>query len=649
MAPATRTLFVFRRPTRMIVEPNQKQIRMTLNSLRPAFLTLLALLMLVALPVGARSDDSLFPQTPPTADSSPAATPSEDFLPPGVAFRVSGSSEGNQLRFQWAIEPGYYLYKHRFSVTPIDPRVSLGEPAFSRAPEPKDDPEFGQVEVFHDDITVTVPVLGTPDGFAEVRVQYQGCAEKGLCYLPQSHTEMFEVTAASASPVTSGPSLVPTPANAIQRQVSAGDTETASGIEALLASSSLTKIMLIFFGLGIALSLTPCVLPMVPILTSLIVGQGQKVTARRGFLLSSTYVAGMAITYTLAGVAAGASGAKIQFWLQDPAVLISTALIFFLLSLSMFGFYELQLPGFIRHRLHIAQHKQSGGGFVGVALMGALSALVVSPCISAPLMGALLYIGKTGDAALGGFALFSMALGMGAPLIALGTTEANMLPKAGAWMENVKGMFGVVLLGVGLWITQHLLPEGMPLMLWGALAMLGAMYLGVNDPHTHAKSKFFKGVGLGAAALGAGLILSGTLVMSGIRTAALAGTQAEALYFVSATTEADLDLALADARDNQMPVMVDVWADWCVACKEMERHVLSRPDVNLALNGYQLIKLDLTDSPDGERLLERFHLQGPPAYLFFDAKGGELKAFHLAGSLSAERFLQHLQSLPARP
>lgn len=623
---------------------------MTLNLLRQPFVTLMSFLLLASLSGGIHAEETLFPQTPASAIEAASAAPSEDFLPPDIAFRVSGSNAGQTIQFHWQIEPGYYLYQHRFSVTPLDDRVKLGELTFSRPSEPKDDPEFGQVQVFHDDVTVSVPVLATPDGFAEVKVQYQGCAEKGLCYLPQSHTEMFQLEPSTAATQAKGASLQPTPAAAIQRPASASDTETASGIEALLASSSVYKIMLVFFGLGIALSLTPCVLPMVPILTSLIVGQGQKVTARRGFLLSSSYVAGMAVTYTLAGVAAGASGAKIQYWLQDPVVLISTAGIFFLLSLSMFGFYELQLPEGLRHRLHLAQHKQKGGGFVGVALMGALSALVVSPCISAPLMGALIYIGKTGDAVLGGSALFSMALGMGAPLIALGTTEANILPRAGAWMDNVKGLFGVVLLGVGLWITQHLLPDGLPLILWGALAMLGAMYLGLNDPHTHSKSKFFKGIGLGAAALGAGLIFAGTLVASGLRpTTAVAGPAHSTLAFVTVRSETALDQALAEARRQQRPVMVDVWADWCVACKEMERDVLSRADVAEALAGFQLIKLDLTDSADGERLLERFRLQGPPAYLFFDSKGGELRAFHLSGSLSAARFLQHLQSLPARP
>lgn len=631
---------------------------MTLNLLRQPFVTLITLLLLTTLSVGTHAEESLFPQTPASAVEAAKTGSGEDFLPPDIAFRVSGSSQGQTLIFHWQIEPGYYLYQHRFSVTPLDERVKLGQLTFSRAPEPKDDPEFGQVQVFHEDVTVTVPVLETPDGFAEVKVQYQGCAEKGLCYLPQFHTEMFQLQPAvagdSAKPESSaapvGQRLQPTPAASIPNPGAASDTETASGIEALLASSSVYKIMLVFFGLGLALSLTPCVLPMVPILTSLIVGQGQKVTPRRGFLLSSSYVAGMAVTYTLAGVAAGASGAKIQFWLQDPTVLVSTAALFFLLSLSMFGFYELQLPEGLRHRLHLAQHKQQGGGFIGVALMGALSALVVSPCISAPLMGALLYIGKTGDAALGGSALFSLALGMGTPLIALGTTEANILPKAGAWMDNVKGLFGVVLLGVGLWITQHLLPEGIPLILWGALAMLGAMYLGVNDPHTHSKSKFFKGIGLGAAALGAGLIFAGTLVASGLRPDTAMAAPAHTLQtFTKVSTETTLDEALTEARRQRMPVMVDVWADWCVACKEMERDVLSRPDVSEALSGFRVIKLDITDSADGERLLERFHLQGPPAYLFFDNTGGELKAFHLSGSLSAARFLQHLQSLPARP
>lgn len=616
----------------------------------PPVSALILLILTLMLPSVGVGEENLFPATPPAGNAGYKQA-DEPFLPPDQAFPVSGSSQGNTLHFRWDITPGYYLYKDRFAVEPLDERVTLGQPTFSKRAEQKEDPEFGWVDVFHDRIELAVPVLSSPDGFAEVKVRYQGCAEKGLCYLPQTHTEMFQVKAASdaATAVPPGPTLTPTPPEAIAHHVAANDTETASGIEQLLASSSLMKVMLLFFGFGLALSLTPCVLPMVPILTSLIVGQGRKVTARRGFLLSSAYVAGMAITYTLAGVAAGASGAKIQFWLQDPSVLIGTATVFFLLSLSMFGFYELQLPEFLRHRLHLAQHKQQGGGFVGIAFMGALSALVVSPCISAPLMGALLYIGKSGDAALGGFALFSMALGMGTPLIALGTTEANMLPKAGAWMDNVKGLFGVVLLGVGLWITQHLLSDGIAWILWGALAMLGAMYLGVNDPHTHSKSKFFKGIGLGAAALGAGLILSGTLVFSGLPQISTPQTENPRLAFVTVKSAAALDMALADARKSQLPAMVDVWADWCVACKEMERHVLGRPDIADELAGFRLIKLDLTDSPDGEMLLERFHLQGPPAWLFFASNGGELKAFHLTGSLRAERFLEHLRTLPAQP
>ncbi|CBL46259.1 Thioredoxin: cytochrome c biogenesis [gamma proteobacterium HdN1] len=608
---------------------------------------------------------------------------------------------GNVLRFHWKIHPGYYLYKDKFHLTALDPAVQLGPIEFQQPSKEVQDLEFGKVDAYFNEVTITVPVLATPDGFAEVRVQYQGCAEKGLCYLPQSHTDMYPVTiptnAASPTNATSAPAA-PTNTSASTATASNGntsgsnlntapeagagagaevkvkvETETASGIEALLASSGLIKITLIFFGLGLALSLTPCVLPMVPILSSLIVGQGAQTNARRGFALSSAYVGGMALTYTLAGALAGASGAKIQYWLQQPSVLIATAVIFVLLSLSMFGFYELQLPRALQERLHKVQDgtqkRPWGHGLAGVGLMGALSALVMSPCISAPLMGAILYISNTGDALLGGFALFALSLGMGAPLIVLGTTGANILPRAGAWMDNIKGLFGVLLLGTGLWITQYLLDDEIALILWGALALLAAIYLGVGDTPSQAQGKFFKGIGWGFAAFGASLILAGGLrfsgiVFSGIGASGLgagttaggsslnapdAATKQQRPEFIKVSTERALDLALASARSENTPVMIDVWADWCIACKIMEKQVLSRPDVLAALKGHLLIKLDLTDTLDGERLLERFNLPGPPAYLFLDNQGNELQALRLVGTTDAPRFLRQLQALGIYP
>lgn len=620
-------------------------------------------------PTGSNDAGSLFPASSPALapDTAPAGldAPADDFLPAAEAFSVQAGSRGNALHYTFRSADGYFLYRERFGFTPTDSAVRLGEPAFSKKGKPKTDPTFGEVEALFGEVTIIVPVLSAPGPFVEVTARYQGCAEKGLCYLPLAHTEMFQVNLAATGTAASGGEAADTPAAAqastgaptisgasLEPAGAAGyanpnppGTGTASGIARLLEDAGWGQIALIFFGLGLALSFTPCVLPMVPILTSLIVGEGKGSGARRGFILSSSYVAGMSGTYTLAGVAAGATGASLQYWLQDPSVVTATALLFVLLSLSMFGFYELQLPGFLRDRLHLAQSRQRGGRVVGALFMGALSALVVSPCVSAPLMGALLYIGNTGDPWLGGFALFMLSLGMGAPLIAVGTTEANVLPKAGAWMDNIKGLFGVMLLGVALWITRHLLPDPAIPTAAGVLAILAGLYLGAFDTLSHARGKFFRGLGLSALAGGSGLILAGSLQWGGFALPGVTATD-DRLQFRKVDSLGALEQALADASNAGQPAMVDVWAEWCIACKEMERDVLSRDDVSSALARFQLIKFDLTDSKDGASLLERYQLPGPPGYLFFTRSGAELKGFRLAGSMEANAFLQHLQSLP---
>lgn len=641
------------------------------------FLNLLCAL-LVALPLTMGGPLQAFPGDPPPAtdgtvagsDLFPANTPApapslslqtdDEFLPAAQAFSVQAGSRGREVHYTFRSAEGYYLYKERFAFTPTGDGVTLGEPVFSREGIPKKDPNFGEVQAFYGEINITVPVLAAPAGFVEIAARYQGCAEKGLCYLPLTHTEMFQVTAPASAPsevsapaeasapvetiTTSGPSAEPAGAASYANPNLPG-TDTASGIARLLQDAGWARIALIFFGLGLALSFTPCVLPMVPILTSIIVGEGKGGGARRGFILSSSYVAGMSGTYTLAGVAAGATGASLQYWLQDPSVVTATAVLFVILSLSMFGFYELQLPAFLRDRLHLAQSRQNGGRVVSALLMGALSALVVSPCVSAPLMGALLYIGNTGDPWLGGFALFMLSLGMGAPLIVVGTTEANVLPKAGPWMDNIKGLFGVMLLGVALWITRHLLPEAAVPAAAGALAILAGLYLGAFDTLSHARGKFFRGLGLSALAGGAGLLLAASLQWSGLALPN-GGKTENPLTFHRVDTLEGLDRALADAANAGQPAMIDVWAEWCIACKEMERDVLSRDDVRAGLAEFRLIKFDLTDSPDGAALLARYHLPGPPGYIFLARSGAELKSFRLAGSMPAGAFLQHLQSLP---
>ena len=608
-----------------------------------------------------------------------------EFLPVHEAFKVQAQVEGNMIHYTWTIADGYYLYKRRFhfDVTQTG-KGNLGEPRFEQAGQWKNDPIFGKVLIFHHQVDVRVPVTATDGGFVEVAARYQGCAEKGLCYVPQTFTDMYEVTGAATAgtatktgtPATTDGSPAPAqgnstseiPANpgtpaalatatisqtaptgaalAASTPASAGvDTSDALSLEHFLSSSSVLTIVGMFFLLGVALTFTPCVLPMIPILSSIIVGQGGNLSRSRAALLSSTYVLGMATTYAVAGVIAGVSGQGVQVALQSPAVLYSFAAVFVLLSLSMFGFYELQLPAFLRDRLNNVSQRQRGGTYVGVAVIGVLSALIVSPCVSAPLAGALLYIGKTGDWQLGGISLWVMGLGMGAPLVVIGVTGANFLPKAGTWMDNVKALFGVVMLGVALYLIKHLLPPVVLGVGWGLLAILAGLYLGAFDGITSPKGKLFKGMGLASVVAGAAMIFS-TLApaASPVETVAAARNTQAATPFERIRSPRQLDQALAAARDSGKPVMVDYYADWCTSCQEMEHETFTQSDVQSRLSQYRWLQIDLTNNPDDQALLDRYSITGPPAILFFGSNGQEITNARIYAYKSKPQFLHHLQA-----
>jgi thiol:disulfide interchange protein DsbD len=403
-----------------------------------------------------------------------------------------------------------------------------------------------------------------------------------------------------------------------------------------------------FFGFGVLLSFTPCVLPMVPILSGIIVGQGHKVTRSHALALSGVYVVGMAITYAAAGVAAGLSGTLLANALQNPWVLGTFALLFVVLSLSMFGFYELQVPAALQSRLAGSSNRMRGGTLGGVFVMGVLSALMVGPCVAAPLAGALLYINQSRDALLGGSALFSMALGMGVPLMAVGASAGTLLPKAGAWMQTVKNFFGVVLLGLAIWIVSPILPAVLPMLMWAGLLICSAVYLHAIDPLPHNASglrKLWKGVGVIALLVGVALLvgaLSGgrdlLQPLSGLRAGATgAAPGALAPGFRSVASIAEVDRALGQAGGR--PVMLDFYADWCVSCKEMERFTFTDPAVQARMAKLVLLKADVTaNTPDDRALLKRFGLFGPPGTIFFDAHGRVLEAPRAIGFQPAERF-----------
>ena len=409
-----------------------------------------------------------------------------------------------------------------------------------------------------------------------------------------------------------------------------------------------------FFGFGLLLSFTPCVFPMIPILSGIIVGQGHQASRSHTLLLTCIYVLGMAVTYAAAGVAAGLSGTLLSNALQTPWVLGAFAVLFVVLALSMFGLYDLQLPAALQSSLSDASNRMRGGTFWGVLAMGVLSAVIVGPCVAAPLAGALLYINQTRDAVLGGTGLFAMALGMGVPLLAVGASAGALMPRAGAWMQTVKNFFGVVLLGLAIWIVGPILPAVAQMLLWAGLLICAAIYLHALDPLPHNASgyrKLWKGVGVISLLLGVALLvgaLSGGRDMlqplAGLRTAGGATEPVQAgPRFIKVVSVADLEQKLAQAGGR--PVMLDFYADWCVSCKEMERFTFTDPKVRARMEGMLLLKADVTaNSPEDAALLERFGLFGPPGTIFFDASGKQL-ARRVVGFQPADQFAASLDAV----
>ena len=559
-------------------------------------------------------------------------------LDPDQAFRLTAKPLGpDTVQFTWVVAEGYYLYRDKFSLVSLADDVRIDQTAL-RIPrgKVKQDESFGEVEVNTGLIVVDAPLVRANDGISNAlfRVGYQGCKEGSVCYPPQLKeigVDLGQTLSAAVQPVS-------------RAQLSVQDRITAR-----LKQGSLVLNVLAFFVFGLLLSLTPCVFPMIPILSGIIVGQSGTVTGRRGFLLSLAYVLAMALTYSLLGVLAGTFQVNLQAASQNVWAISAFSLVFVILALSMFGYYELRMPAAIQTRLSSLSQPRQQTGLYSSAAMGAVSAIIVGPCVAPPLAGALLYISQTGDALLGGAALFSMGLGFGAPLLVIGASAGTLLPRVGAWMEKVKQGFGIIMLGVAIWFLERVIPGAVAMLLWALLVILAALLMGALD-RTERTGKAFKAVGI------AGLIYASTLIIGALSgsqdmlrpLAHLAGKPAasSSLEFQRIKSAADLDRTLAAAAAAGKFVMLDFYADWCVTCIEMEHDTFTEPEVKRVLSDVILVQADVTrnDSED-QRLLERFQLFGPPAILFFGTDARELQEYRLIGYVKPEQFLQHLAKL----
>jgi len=550
----------------------------------------------------------------------------DELLEPEKAFRFSARAVGGAVEVRFAIADGYYMYRDKFRFTAGgNPAVQLGSPEFPAGARHRDE-FFGEVETYRKQVQIRIPAQG--EGRFELQVVSQGCADVGVCYVPMESQASLQLTSSVAEPRFS---------------VFASDVDIARLFEGNVA------LVLAGFALfGILLTFTPCVLPMIPILSAIIAGEGKSLNKGRALGLSLAYVLGMAVAYALAGVAAAYSGSLIAAALQNAWVLGAFALVFVMLALSMFGFYELRLPGFLHYHLHSAHRRLRGGQIASVAAMGVLSAVIVSPCVAAPLAGALLYISQTRDVALGGAALFAMALGMGVPLVAVGVSEGALLPKAGAWMEGVRRFFGVLLLAVAIWIVSPVIPPMAQMLAWGALLIGAAMFLRAIDPLPPSASgwwRLWKGVGVLALVAGIAFIVGafsgGRDVLRPLAELSKSSTPAAApLPWTRVASLSDLEGRL---KAPGRPVMLDFYADWCVSCKEMEAFTFSDPKVRAQLDRMLLLQVDVTANNEADKaLLKRFSLFGPPGIVFFDAAGREIKGLRVIGYQSADRFLKTL-------
>jgi thiol:disulfide interchange protein DsbD len=569
-----------------------------------------------------------------------AGAASDEPLPVEEAFIANPRFDAaNELTVTWLIAPGYYLYRDKFTFD-VEGEINFGA---ARLPSgtPHTDQNFGDVEVYYDFVDVVVPFARAhpEEQLLAITAGFQGCKDESICY-PPAETLLELTLPPSAEFESAAPVMV----------------SEQDRLANLVSNGSLIAVVGAFFIAGLALALTPCVYPMIPILSSIIAGQGQ-ISHGRSFGLSASYVLGMAVTYSAAGALTAMAGSQVQAVFQQPWIIGSVAVLFVVMALAMFGLFEIQMPSAIQSRLSGMANKQKNGTFFGTAVIGALSALIVTTCVAPPLIAALIAIGQSGDVARGSFALFVLAIGMGTPLLLIGASAGKILPKAGAWMNAVKAGFGVVMIGMAIWMLDRVLPGTVTLLLWALLVFMTGVFLGAFEslpPEPKPQRRLAKGVGVLACLYGALMLIGYTLggddplepIPRGVGLMGQAGEAEEALPFIEVETVAELQTLLGQARDAGQPVMMDFTADWCVACKEMEEYTFPDASVMAALEPFMLLRADVTaNNADDKALLDWFESYGPPTMAFFDRRGQQVDPYRLYGYVPADEFSTHVTAV----
>ncbi|MDF1795210.1 MAG: protein-disulfide reductase DsbD [Coxiellaceae bacterium] len=562
-------------------------------------------------------------------------------LPADKAFQFSATAKDNQTAVMFfKIAPGYYLYRDKFAFTPAEPGSAVIATPMLPPGKQKFNPTVGNYTALEGNLQFALPVLSHKKNMLPLKVHYQGCSSEGFCYPPI--TKIIDIDLGGNYGTVVKPIAVDIPAAQPEHL-----SDSTDRITRILSNSNIGWVILAFFGFGVLISLTPCILPMIPILSSIIIGQSKhgQLSHLRSFMLSLAYVLGMAITYAIAGMIFGYLGSNIQAALQIPWVIIVFTVVFVLLALSMFGYYDIQIPAKLQTKLHHSSDKQRRGSYIGVGLMGAISSLVMSPCVTPPLVGALGFISRTGNALTGGIALFALGIGMGVPLLVIGATSAKLLPKSGPWMNAIKKVLGVMLLAVAITLLSRIIPDWLNMVLWMLLTFGCAYALGAFKTADGITQRIGK-------ALGVILFIYGIILLIGLyqgNTNPLRPIQQNRLtsqpadQFIRITTTEQLQQQLAKAKTSKKPVMLDFYADWCIACKQMTAYTFTNPQVQQALQKYTLIKVDVTaNNAQSKQLQQRYGVIAPPTLIFISPSGQIEHSQSVVGEINAEDLLKHL-------